>query len=483
MKASKKTYREAGRVRKALEAFFTAAADDDVDALKRYLESAQQANDEVSESEVLLDTLDAHDRTALHFAANAGGEECVEYILEACPEAAQAVDEDGATPLHLAVTGRQRSCAEMILEAGADVNRGDSSGVRPVHHAAGLGSVKLLELLIAAGADLTLMSGAGTPLHWAAGNGHLDAVRCLLDEGAACDSQNAQGVTPAIMAAARGGNGDIVALLVEKGADTGLVLGGNLTMLHICADMGSEEAVRSILASEHGAKCAAHANDDGQRPIDMAAVSGHTAVVGLLLPHSGVADGETAESFVERAREAHALRAADIEAAPTLPAAVETASVDMPPEPTTAAEDEGKAKEAMELKNEANRDFVRKQYDAALDKYTRALLLDGSQPTFWSNRSACQLARGKPRLALADAMVARGLDPEWTKAIYRVGQAQLELGLFEEAAVTAWEGVKMDNTSEPLKRLLKDAVAKGRQAHHSGGAEATQDSQDAQDAS
>lgn len=67
--------------------------------------------------------------------------------------------------------------------------------------------------------------------------GESESVRKLLSLGASPDPRNKQGLTPLIMAAARG-CGPAVVHLVEAGADPGLVLSGGATVLHMSADMG-----------------------------------------------------------------------------------------------------------------------------------------------------------------------------------------------------------------------------------------------------
>lgn len=67
----------------------------------------------------------------------------------------------------------------------------------------------------------------------------------LLSLGASPDPRNKQGLTPLIMAAARG-CGAAVVHLVQAGADPGLLLSGGATVLHICADMGLRE-VKEVL--------------------------------------------------------------------------------------------------------------------------------------------------------------------------------------------------------------------------------------------
>ena len=83
----------------------------------------------------------------------------------------------------------------------------------------------------------------------------------------------------------------------------------------------------------------------------------------------------------------------------------------------------------------------------------------------WSNSSARFLALGDHWLALRDAEVCRRLAPTWAKGCYRLAVARLELGLFEDAAVAAFEGCKLDEGNKELKALLQRAVELGREEH------------------
>lgn len=56
-----------------------------------------------------------------------------------------------------------------LASLGADVSAADTQGVAPAHRAAGHGDLSALELLSGSGANFETQSGAGTPLHWAAG--------------------------------------------------------------------------------------------------------------------------------------------------------------------------------------------------------------------------------------------------------------------------------------------------------------------------
>ena len=67
--------------------------------------------------------------------------------------------------------------------------------------------------------------------------------------------------------------------------------------------------------------------------------------------------------------------------------------------------------------------------------------------------------------ALYDAEVCRKLDSTWSKGCFRLAAARMALGLYEDAAVAAFEGCKLDEKNEELKCLLREAVAKGQEEH------------------
>lgn len=134
-------------------------------------------------------------------------------------------DLDGETALHLAAAARGERAAEVVaqlLRAGADPLRRARAGT-PVDTAAEVGHTAALErLLRAAGGDPDLGRTRGlTPLHRAAGRGHIGAVRLLLDAGADPNLPGPGGETP-LHAAAGAGHAEVVHLLLARGADPSL---------------------------------------------------------------------------------------------------------------------------------------------------------------------------------------------------------------------------------------------------------------------
>ena len=88
-----------------------------------------------------------------------------------------AKDENGVTPLHYAAEGGYNEIVELLIAAGADVHaKGDEAGETPLHNAAYEGHKEIAELLIAAGANVSAISDGGiTPLYIATEPGNPNA--------------------------------------------------------------------------------------------------------------------------------------------------------------------------------------------------------------------------------------------------------------------------------------------------------------------
>ncbi|RSM05266.1 hypothetical protein CDV31_009664 [Fusarium ambrosium] len=89
----------------------------------------------------------------------------------------------GETPLILAVKEGSLHLVELLLAHGANPNNGDRCGARPLHFAR---SASMIQNLFRRGADLDAVTYPGyiTPLMAAVLQGHADAVSLLLGEGA-----------------------------------------------------------------------------------------------------------------------------------------------------------------------------------------------------------------------------------------------------------------------------------------------------------
>jgi ankyrin repeat protein len=106
-----------------------------------------------------------------------------------------------------------------ITASGADVNLRDARGSTPLMHAAAVGSLDAMKILLKAGADVNAKNGLDTSaLIW----GALDPakVRLLVEAGADVNARSRLGRTPLLVAAGRPDSADAVRLLLSKGANS-----------------------------------------------------------------------------------------------------------------------------------------------------------------------------------------------------------------------------------------------------------------------
>lgn len=169
------------------------------------------------------------------------------------------------TELHLsAVEGDAAECDRLMRE-GADPNSACSSGIRPLHCAAHVGSVPAMKTLLAAGADINRRGDAfddedtklpllgETALEHAILGNQVEAVRFLLDAGADVSGRSYDGTPQGcslLARAAREGSwkkdARILRLLLERGVREDL-----RGALGQAACWAGEDAVR--LLQEYGA--------------------------------------------------------------------------------------------------------------------------------------------------------------------------------------------------------------------------------------
>ena len=115
-----------------------------------------------------------------------------------------ARDDSGRTPLQLAASVGSVPVVNRLIAAGADVDAADSRGRTPLHAAAWNGHLEVVTTLLKAGAAVGGTSKSYTPLHAAAWQGHADVVAALCDLGASVNTPDSDGSTPLHKAAWRG---------------------------------------------------------------------------------------------------------------------------------------------------------------------------------------------------------------------------------------------------------------------------------------
>jgi len=201
----------------------------------------------------------------IHTAAKAGDTKRIRELLDGEPGLVNRGAWCGCSPLHRAVLGGAREAVALLLERGADIHAFHGTGPGA---AAGWWTqdVQAIDLAVWGGppglgppranrgqaeiAKLLLERGAACDLTIAAARGDLRRVTQILDENPAAIREAPRNGRRPLSAAVEFGHGDIVRLLLERGADPnwpelGSPTGGSLQR---AAGAGNREWVELLLA-------------------------------------------------------------------------------------------------------------------------------------------------------------------------------------------------------------------------------------------
>ncbi|KAK1312590.1 hypothetical protein QJS10_CPA07g01168 [Acorus calamus] len=213
---------------------------------------------------------------------------------------------NGWSALHAAAAEDRREVMAKLIERlrGGELDARDREGRTAVHVAAGKGHVQMVRMLVEGGADRDARSGDGrTALHRAAANGDRDMVVALLEMGADCEIPTVRGQTPLdvardkghreivemlgrgemMLTAARRGDVKLLESLLRRGGGGGGTNGRDqygMTALHTAAIKGHRDAVRTLI--DYGADL--HARDrEGHTPLHLAVEGGSADAVEALV--------------------------------------------------------------------------------------------------------------------------------------------------------------------------------------------------------
>jgi ankyrin repeat protein len=176
-----------------------------------------------------------------------------------------------------------------LLESGADPNVRTRWGGTALIAAVQEGSLEVVELLLAHGADVRAHDEEGsTVLH--VGTPKLEILRRLLDAAAAVDAQDADGYTALYLSVAEP---ELVKELLDHGADPNLATRRFETPLTFCAAWGHAESAALLLNAGANAN---YVDDETHLSVlCYAAESGHADVAEVLLDHGANPDHRTPE--------------------------------------------------------------------------------------------------------------------------------------------------------------------------------------------
>lgn len=235
------------------------------------------------------DSRDNSNRTPLSYAAEKGNATIVRILIEngAFPD---AKDSTARTPLHFACLNGHRAVAELLLSTNrATIDAMDNSRDTPLVLAAGCGDVPTIELLVGKGASV-----GGEAMLQASAMGHVDVVRLFLEHYVPPNWEEPGSNATSLHRAASSGHGDVVELLLRRGALPDLPDSSARRPLHLAAARG-HSAIVGILLSEN---TDVHARDDHQMtPLLLASENGHDRVVSQLIDAGSNIDASSGDGL------------------------------------------------------------------------------------------------------------------------------------------------------------------------------------------
>lgn len=111
---------------------------------------------------------------------------------------------------------------------------------------------------------------------------------------------------------------------------------------------------------------------------------------------------------------------------------------------------------AEEYKAEGNKLFAAKEFDKAIEQFTKAIeTSDAPNHVLYSNRSACYASLKNFTKALEDAEKCVKINPTWAKGYNRVGAAQYGIGNLEDAKKSYSKALELDSLNAMAKSGLQ----------------------------
>ena len=223
-------------------------------------------------------------------AAKAGDARKIGSLLKADPGLVRAVGDHLKTALHWAAEMDHAEVAAALVEAGADIEARTSWGASPFDWAATMGSSRVADLLLARGAN-------GLILIPAASLGKLSAVCRIIESSEDLSTHRRRDaptepdddhwppdsahihkdtISDALYAAARNGHRDVVAYLLDHGANIDAKGVFGATGLHWAAINGHQEAVEFLV--KRGANLTIRDSKFDATPEEWAQEGGHDSI-------------------------------------------------------------------------------------------------------------------------------------------------------------------------------------------------------------
>uniref|UniRef100_A0A674PGG1 Ankyrin repeat domain 52a n=1 Tax=Takifugu rubripes TaxID=31033 RepID=A0A674PGG1_TAKRU len=195
-------------------------------------------------------------------------------------EDVNALDQERRTPLHAAACVGDVHLMDLLIESGATVNAKDHVWLTPLHRAAASRNERVVGLLLRRGAEANARDKFWqTPLHVAAANRATRCAEALLTHLSNLNMADRTGRT-ALHHAAQSGFQEMVKLLLNKGANLSAMDKKERQPIHCAAYLGHTDVVKLLVSRSADKSCK---DKQGYTPLHAAAASGHIEIVKYLL--------------------------------------------------------------------------------------------------------------------------------------------------------------------------------------------------------
>jgi ankyrin repeat protein len=238
-------------------------------------------------------------------AAACGQNEVVQTLLSSSKAEPNYSDHNGMTAMHFAAANDHVEVIKTLLASGAHVECMDKGEDTPLHLAARRKDARCVEVLTSHITDLNRVNcKAMSPLHSAAVNGNLFALKCMVDWAKSHDIRimmaGFHDRRSLLLFAAEGGSLEVIDYVLDNisNIDVSIVTEDKCNSLHLASNCASDSAVQRFLKLGLGPN---ERTRDGLTPLHMAVASDDIgseskkslAVVKSLLAYGANVDART----------------------------------------------------------------------------------------------------------------------------------------------------------------------------------------------